>query len=138
MRAKIVKLKPSRLDASTFNRLACALSATDSVPWQSVCSSNVGSSKVIGEDVGDEDGKNAKVRRNGVCRRERGTGARSVGSCCRNALREIHWGSFGIHTVITSSPITSTSGLRKCFNATMPARHAQSAVFSSPSRTVTI
>jgi hypothetical protein len=31
-----------------------------------------------------------------------------------------------IRTMTTSSPMTSTSGRRKCFNATIPARHAQS------------
>lgn len=38
------------------------------------------------------------------------------------------------HTTVTSSPITSTSGLRKCFNATMPAKHAQSSIFPSSAK----
>jgi hypothetical protein len=33
------------------------------------------------------------------------------------------------HTTITSSPMTSTSGRRKCFNAVIPARHAQPSIF---------
>jgi len=40
--------------------------------------------------------------------------------------------------MVTSSPITSTSGLLKCFNATRLARHAQSRRFPESARQCTV
>ena len=37
--------------------------------------------------------------------------------------------------MVTSSPSTSTSGLRKCLSATIPARQAQSTMFPASDRT---
>lgn len=41
-------------------------------------------------------------------------------------------------TIVTSSPMTSTSGLRKCFRAVIPARQAQSSMFPASARKCTV
>ena len=99
-----------------------AFRAIDTNPALSRCSSWEGS--IIGGV--DASGKNAKVKQNGVWWMARGTGARSEGRCYMIFGVRIHYTWNRMHTTVTSSPITSTSGLRKCLRATIPAKHAQS------------
>ena len=117
----------------------CALSATLIVPALSLCSSNDGST--TGRVVGS--GKNANVTQNGVWWIASGTGARSSGACYDNrgdtrSEERRHQTKCDSRTTMTSSPITSTSGRRKCLKATMLVRQAQSSMFPASARQWTV